>query len=188
MQFRAPNCAFVRQFAPPLPSLLAVVSVEVSRFLSVAVPGGGCLGYLSGLSEARILLGTPTRLHRHLPQVHLLAMSLIIVSRGVSSTNYGLMGKQTKCARGRFRGHATSGEGCPDNAMQAFVAWRSCFGSCHYSLSTKRFNHLLCKLRQNKCTLVNFRIVILKSHLLNFTLSKYCHRIFKSGVLKMFRK
>ena len=23
MQFRAPNCAFVRQFAPPLPSLLA---------------------------------------------------------------------------------------------------------------------------------------------------------------------
>ena len=122
MQFRAPNCAFVRQFAPPLPSLLAVVSVEVSRFLSVAVPGGGCLGYLSGLSEARILLGTPTRLHRHLPQVHLLAMSLIIVSRGVSSTNYGLMGKQTKCARGRFRGHATSGEGCPITPCR--LSWR----------------------------------------------------------------
>ena len=164
------------------PSWLTVLSIEVGKFLSVTVVVAAlwiAVDTLSALSKARISLGTPTRLHRQLSQAHLVAMSA--------------MCEHTKCARGRFRGHATSGERCPDNAMQAFVAWcgvawRSCFGSCHCSLSTKRLNHLLCKLRQNKCTLVNFRIVILKSHLLNFTLSKYCHRIFKSGVLKMLRK
>ena len=47
----------------------------------MTVPGGGCRslgcrGYLRALLDARISLGTTTRLHRHLPQAHLLAMSL----------------------------------------------------------------------------------------------------------------
>ena len=68
MQFRARICALVQQFA---------------EFLSVMVPGGGCsslgcCGYLCALLNARILLGTTTRFHtRHLPQAHLLAMSLM---------------------------------------------------------------------------------------------------------------
>ena len=46
----------------------------------MTVPGGGCRslgcrGYLRALLDARISLGTTTRLHRHLPQAHLLAMS-----------------------------------------------------------------------------------------------------------------
>jgi len=48
------------------------------------VPGGGCRslgcrGYLRALLDARISLGTTTRLHRQLPQAHLLAMSLILI-------------------------------------------------------------------------------------------------------------
>ena len=54
------------------------------EFLSVTVPGGGCgslscHGYLRPLLEARILLGTTTRFHRHLLQAHLLAMTLISI-------------------------------------------------------------------------------------------------------------
>ena len=46
------------------------------------LPGGdcrslGCRGYLRALLDARILLGTTTRFDRHLPQAHLLVMSLI---------------------------------------------------------------------------------------------------------------
>ena len=63
------------------PSWLAMVSLQV-EFISVTVPGGGChslgcRGYLRALLDAPISLGTTTRLHRHLPQAHLLAMSLI---------------------------------------------------------------------------------------------------------------
>ena len=36
----------------------------------------GCRGYLRALLNARISLWTTTRFHRHLPQTHLLAMSL----------------------------------------------------------------------------------------------------------------
>ena len=40
VQFRAPNCAFERQFALLFHrSWLAVLSIEVGKFLSVAVPG-----------------------------------------------------------------------------------------------------------------------------------------------------
>ena len=47
----------------------------------MTVPGGGCRslgcrGYLRALLDAHISLSTTTRLHRHLPQAHLLAMSL----------------------------------------------------------------------------------------------------------------
>ena len=46
------------------------------------VPGGGCRslgcrGYLCALFDARISFGTTTCFHRHLPQAHLLPMSLI---------------------------------------------------------------------------------------------------------------
>ena len=36
----------------------------------------GCRGYLRGLLDARISLGTTTRLHRQLPQAHLLPLGL----------------------------------------------------------------------------------------------------------------
>ena len=36
----------------------------------------GCRGYLRALLDARISLSTTTRLHRQLPQAHLLPMSL----------------------------------------------------------------------------------------------------------------
>ena len=70
---------------PFLPSWLAMVYRLVSistELISVTVPGRGChslgcRGYLRALLDARISLGTTTRLHRHLPQAHLLAMSLI---------------------------------------------------------------------------------------------------------------
>ena len=69
----------------------------------MTVPGGGCRslgchGYLRALLDARILLGTTTCLNRHLPQVHLLAMSLTsnecgqMVAKGdrdpISRTNF----------------------------------------------------------------------------------------------------
>ena len=49
----------------------------------MTVPGGGCRslgcrGYLRALLDARISLGTTTRFDRHLPQAHLLVMSLMI--------------------------------------------------------------------------------------------------------------
>ena len=49
----------------------------------MTVPGGGChslgcCGYLCALLEAHISLGTTTRFHVHLPQAHLLVMSLIV--------------------------------------------------------------------------------------------------------------
>ena len=77
MQFRARICALVQQFA---------------EFLSVMVPGGGChslgcRGYLRALLDAPISLGTTTRFHRHLPQAHLLVMSLTLVSTWHSSMN-----------------------------------------------------------------------------------------------------
>ena len=48
----------------------------------MTVPGGGCRslgcrGYLCALFDARISFGTTTCFHRHLPQAHLLPMSLI---------------------------------------------------------------------------------------------------------------
>ena len=68
-------------FVPPLPSLLAGrgkytgwLSVS-TEFLGVMVSGGGCHGYLHALLDTHISLGT-TRFRRHLPQAHLLAMSL----------------------------------------------------------------------------------------------------------------
>ena len=52
-----------------------------SKHLGGAKALGGCRslscrGYLRALLDARISLGTTTRLHRHLLQAHLLAMSL----------------------------------------------------------------------------------------------------------------
>ena len=49
----------------------------------MTVPGGGCRslgcrGYLRALLNTRISPGTATRFHRHLPQAHRLAMSLIV--------------------------------------------------------------------------------------------------------------
>ena len=93
-------CTAACHFPFPL-SWLALVSIEVgtgsisAEFLSVKVPGGGCSslnchGYLRTLLMAHILLGTPTStpFHRHLPQVHLLAMSLnsyfVIISQFVN--------------------------------------------------------------------------------------------------------
>ena len=46
----------------------------------------GCRGYLRALLDARISLGTTTRLHTHLPQAHLLAMSLNFVNSSDSSS------------------------------------------------------------------------------------------------------
>ena len=67
------------------PSWLAVVSVQVVKYLHWVSMCDGAWWWLqlSGLPRipacpACISLGTTTRFHRHLPQAHLLAMSLIL--------------------------------------------------------------------------------------------------------------
>ena len=66
---------------------------QIKKLCWVSVPGGGCHslgchGYLRALLDAPISLGTTTRFYRHLPQAHLLAMSLIAIYERHLLVNY----------------------------------------------------------------------------------------------------
>ena len=90
VQFRAPSHAFVQQFAPSLPSApswLALVSTEVGKYLHWVSQWKGAWWWLPlwvamdtcVQLKACFSLDTTTCFYRHLPQAHLLGMSLILL-------------------------------------------------------------------------------------------------------------